>query len=546
LLPLLPPGLGLDHVEITSQAITLALHTTAEAVPCPVCAAPASRVHSRYTRHARDLPIHGRPALLRLRVRRFFCRAAGCPRRVFCEPLPPWLARHAQSTARLRDAHRAIGLALGGRPGARLAARLGMPASGDTLLRRVKQAPAAEAGPPRRVVGVDDWAIRKGRVYATIIIDLERGRVLDLLPGRDGAGLKAWLGQHPEVEVLSRDRASAYAEAAAQAAPQAVQVADRFHLLKNAREALQGFLERHAGQIRAAFTEAEKDTGGVPAGQMPPAPPPVADGHAPAPARPARTRPPTARHQTRLELWDEVRRRHAQGQPLQRIARQMHLTWRTVRRYVQSDRCPGRQPGRPGPTPVAEYAQRIGTWLASGQRNVSKLHRELQADGARVNYDALRGFVMRWLAARGERGKRLNAAEPGPRPPPSAKGLSFAALARPEERTGQQREQLTRLREASTEVAQAVGLAEEFAAMLRKQSKTPLVAWQEKARNGTSAELRRFAEGLQRDQAAVQAALDQSWSNGPVEGQVNRLKMIKRQMYGRAGLPLLRARVMAA
>jgi transposase len=387
--------------------------------------------------------------------------------------------------------------------------------------------------------------MRKGRVYATIIIDLERGQVLELLPGRDGAGLKAWLGQHPEVEVFSRDRASAYAEAAAEAAPQAMQVADRFHLLKNAREALQTFLERHAGQIRAAFAEAEKQPGGMPAGQAPLAPRPVAGGHAPAPARPAGTRPPTARHQTRLERWNEVRRRHAEGQPLQRIARQMHLTWRTVRRYVQSDRCPGRQPGRPGPTPVAEHAQRIDAWLASGQRNVSKLHRELQADGTRVNYDALRVFVMRWLAARGERSKRLNAAEPGPRPPPSAKGLSFAALARPEKRTEQQREQLTRLRQVSAEVAQAVGLAEEFAAMLRKQSGTPLAAWQEKAR-GSSAELRRFAEGLQRDQAAVQAALDWRWSNGPVEGQVNRLKMIKRQMYGRAGLPLLRARVMAA
>jgi transposase len=234
-LPLLlpDPGIRLDRVEITDPTITLHLRTTAPTVPCPLCAQPAQKVHSLYTRAAADLPLLGRPTLLRLTARRFFCHMADCTRRVFCERLPLLLAKNAQSTARLIDTQRDIGLALGGQPGARLAAKLSMPTSPDTLLRRVKQTqtqPTTVPEPAHRVIGVDDWAIRKGHNYGTIIIDLERGEVVELLSGRDGVQLKTWLGQHPEVDILSRDRASAFADAANEAAPQAQQVADRFHL----------------------------------------------------------------------------------------------------------------------------------------------------------------------------------------------------------------------------------------------------------------------------------------------------------------------------
>jgi transposase len=258
LLPLLPPdpGLRLDRIAITDQAVTLSLRITVPAAPCPLCAQPARQVHSHYPRHARDLPIQGRPTVLRLTVRRFFCRNQDCPRRVFCEPIPHLLSRHARSTMRLTDTHRHMGLALGGEPGSRLAAKLGMPTSPDTLLRRVKQArPNAVPAPTPRVVGVDDWAMRKGHTYGTIIIDLERSEVLELLPGRDGVELKTWLGRHAEVEILSRDRWASFADAAASAAPQAKQVADRWHLLKNVREALERFLDRYAGKIAETFAE---------------------------------------------------------------------------------------------------------------------------------------------------------------------------------------------------------------------------------------------------------------------------------------------------
>jgi transposase len=553
LLPLLLPDPRpcLDRVEITPQAVILCLRTTAPDAPCPLCARPARQVHSRYTRSAHDLPIQGRPALLRLTARRFFCRTDDCQRRVFCEQLPALLAKHAQTTTRLHATHRDLGLALGGEPSARLAAKLGMPTSPDTLLRRAKQ-PRPDSAAPPRVIGVDDWAMRKGHTYGTIIIDLERSAVLELLPGRDGVELKAWLGRHPEVEVLSRDRWAAFAEAAAEAAPQARQVADRFHLLKNAREALERFLDRYAGRIADVFAASAREpavqAGGPAVAQgvasaapsdSPAGVTPGASAGAPPTAQPQQ---PTARQRQRLERYHEVRRRHAEGQSLRQIARAMRLSKTTVLRYVRSGQCPDWRPGRAGPSLADPYRERIDAWLAAGNRNAAELHRQLQAEDPRLGYDLLRRFVSRRLAARGEQRARAKAA-PQPPPPPSAKGLSFAVIARPDERTEAQRAQVARLREIGPEVGEAVGLVEGFAALVRQRGGAKLTDWQEKARAGASVELRRFAEGLARDQAAVQAALEEPWSNGPVEGHINRLKTIKRQMYGRAGLALLRARV---
>src|SRR5262245_2138776 len=370
------PGLRLDRIAITDQAITLFLSSAGPTAPCPLCAQPPRHVHSHYTRLAHDLPIQGRSAVLRLTARRFFCRNQDCPRRVFCEPIPHLLTPYARSTTRLTDTHRHIGLALGGGPGSRLAAKLGMPTSPDTVLRRVKQGrPNVDLPPTPRVIGVDDWAMRKGHTHGTIIIDLERSEVLELWPGRDGAELKTWLGQHSEVEVLSRDRWAAFAEAATEAAPQAKQVADRWHLLKNIREALERFLDRYAGKIAAAFVEPARNpttptpTPEVVQGVAPLGDPLIASATGPrteAAANSAPERTATAKQQRRQERYQEVRRRHADGQSLRSIAREMGLAWRVVQRYVRSDRCPDWRPGRTGPSQAAIHQERIDAWLAEG------------------------------------------------------------------------------------------------------------------------------------------------------------------------------------
>jgi len=232
-----PEGSCLVRACLDVEQLTVHLAITAPTAACPVCGSDARRVRSRYTRRLEDLPCLGRRVRLRIAVRRFVCPRSDCPRRIFAERLPGFAAPRARTTDRLYQAQTDIGSSLGGEAGSRLASRMGMATSPDTLLRRVKRLKNEPPGPPR-VVGIDDWAWRKGQRYGTIVVDLERSDVIDLLPDRDADTVAAWLRAHPGVEVVSRDRSAAYAQAATEGAPQAGQVADRWHLLKNLREAV--------------------------------------------------------------------------------------------------------------------------------------------------------------------------------------------------------------------------------------------------------------------------------------------------------------------
>lgn len=538
------PGLRLDDVFLTPSAAVALVASTAPTASCPLCRTPSDRVHSHYRRTVADLPYHGRPVALRLVVRRFRCANPTCPRLVFCERLGGLLGARARTTTRLTDAHRAVGFALGGEAGARLADELEMPTSADTLLRRVKSTPS-EPAPPPRYVGVDDWAMRKGHRYGTILIDLERGRVIDLLPGRDGVALKAWLLEHTSVELITRDRWAAFAQAAAEAAPQAKQVADRWHLLKNLREAVERLLERRYPAVKKCLEGA--DATSTPADQQPPAPsPPIP----PAPTEPqapltARGQARQAKRQRRVERYQDVRERHRQGQSARGIARELKLSVRTVLRYLRQGDCPDWGRGRTRSTRLERFGEHIDRRIQEGCQNAAQLYRELAALGCQGASSSVRQFISRRLAAAGRTRQRANAARPPPPSPPSAKSLSFELLKRAKERKPEEQGRVEALRRVDDELTEALELAATFQAMARKETAPALGEWLERAEKACP-EIRRFAEGVRQDEAAVQEALSGPWSNGPVEGQVNRLKAIKRQMYGRAGLALLRARVVHA
>ena len=251
LLSLVPSGLTVDRLLPTPDRILLIARSRSTSAACPLCGGTSTRVHSFYSRCLADLPWQGRVVELQVRTRRFRCTSLECRRRIFAERLD--IARpKARRTVRLRDIQQQIGLTLGGEAGSRLAGRLAMPVSGDTLLRLVR-ASGIVVSPPPRILGVDDWAWRRGQRYGTIICDLERRRVIDLLPDRTGETLASWLRQHgKDVAVVSRDRAGAYAEGIRAGAPQAIQVADRWHLMVNASEALRRVLDRHSGALGRA------------------------------------------------------------------------------------------------------------------------------------------------------------------------------------------------------------------------------------------------------------------------------------------------------
>jgi transposase len=528
-LSLIPAGLTVDRLLPDAERIVLIARPGQDAAPCPACACPSARRHSAYQRHLADLPWQGRLVELRVQVRRLRCANAACPRVIFAEPLPGVTRPKARRTARLREAQTSVGLALGGEPGSRLAKKLAMPVSGDTLLRLVRATGAAPIAPPQvRVLGVDDWAWRRGQCYGTILCDLEGNRVVDLLPDRSAATLAGWLERHPGVEVIARDRAGAYADGARQGAPGAAQVADRWHLLRNMGEALQQLADRHHARVRAALKAAlaagKADADAVPTPR--PDPPPT---------RLEQDR--RGRLAARGARFDQVVALRGRGLTLDGVAAATGLPRSTIKRWLRRGGVPTwREPRRA--SILDAHRDHLEHRWREGCRDASALWRELRARG----FTGRPGIVSRWAAGVRRRDGAVGRRWPPPRVP-SGRRLARLLTTEPE-RLGPSDRRLVRLvRAAAPELAEAAGLAVAFAGMVRDKDGSRLDGWLDAA---ATSGLASFARGLRQDLAAVRASLELPWSTSPVEGRINRLKTIKRQMYGRAGFALLRRRVLAA
>jgi transposase len=420
------------------------------------------------------------------------------------------------------------------------------------LLRRVKKAGTPAPRSPR-LVGIDDWAWRKGQRYGTIVVDLETGDVIDLLPDRDAATVRTWLEAHPGIELVSRDRSSSYSQAATEAASDAQQVADRWHLLKNVREAIERLFERHLPVITDALKPAdpgpESPADAVPREEPGPATTterlPQESPPTPTPA-PPREEAALAKRRRRVERFERVHDLRRQGIPIRQIARDLGMSRTAVRRHLRHEKCPEWGPRRARRSGMDAHREWIDARVAEGRINASEVHRELLSRGVRISYASVRRYLTRRLGRAGKTRPRANAAKPKPTPPPSPKRLSFDWVRRRETRTVEAQARLDAIRAASPDLAAALDLADEFTALIRKQSSGTLKEWLNRAELSPCPEVSHFAEGIRRDESAVNAAVTTRWSNGPVEGHVNRLKTIKRQMYGRAGFALLKARVVKA
>jgi transposase len=254
----LPEGLRIEWMASQGADLSVGVVSLLPSSCCPLCAQASSQVHSLYQRTLRDIPCGGRKVVLHLSVRKFFCRNSGCPRKIFTERLPSFVEPWAQVTRRLFEAVQTIGLATSGELGTRLADRIGMHTSPTTILRRI-MALASHSSFQVSLLGRDDWSFRRGRKFGTILVDLAAHKTLDLLPDRDAESAATWMREHPEIEVVSRDRGGEYASAAVAGAPQAIQCADRFHILKNLGEALEGLLARHLAAKRKKKTQETLD-----------------------------------------------------------------------------------------------------------------------------------------------------------------------------------------------------------------------------------------------------------------------------------------------
>jgi transposase len=532
ILPLIPPGLAVERVIPSADQITIITTLRTATAACPCCHQTSARIHAHYRRRLMDLPWQGRPAVLLVRVRRFCCGNPSCLRQTFAEPLGSAAARSARRTARIAGVQCQLGLALGGEAGARLAARLAMPVSPDTLLRLVHRA-VAPLPPTPRVLAVDDWAWRRGQNYGTIVVDLERSRVVDLLPDRETGTFSAWLQRHGGIEIVARDRAGAYADAVRQGAPDAMQVADRWHLLRNLGEALQGGVDRHRGAVRQAARAVSEETT-IPAEPvLPPA------------TREERLR--TDRRDRRQLRYEEMERLHRLGLPGHAIGRAVGASQPTVYRWLKAGGPPTHDKPEQ-PRNVARHEAYLARRWAEGCRNGARLWRELRAQGYRGGMRT----VARWTTQR-RREEGTGAADTVRRaaawPAPSSRRCA-RVIGTPSDRLDtKERAFVGHLASIAPDLVRAGELAIAFADLLRERrpdiddADTALTAWMRTARGSL---LDGFVRGLERDKAAVVAAIATPWTTSPAEGQITRLKAIKRSMYGRAGFHLLRQRVLMA
>ncbi len=537
------PGFKIDEICEAQDCVWVQARSITLLAPCPSCHHISHRTHSCYQRTLKDLPIADHTVQLHLTVQLFRCLKQACARKTFAESLTELALKHAQRTQRFTSASTILGMTLGGEAGQRTANKLHLPVSPDTLLHIIRHTPVETEGKAFRVIGIDDWAFKRSASYGTLIVDLEQHRPVDLLSDRTAETVGAWLKQHPEIQIVTRDRSTEFARGINLGAPQAQQVADRWHLLKNLTELLgrilanlrsdlSHFLAQYSNPSEPTVRRIEKRSKNEQVLRL-------------------------ARRAKRLARYEQVRALAAQGVKLKRIAQQLKMSRMTVRQFVKADTYPERAPRscKGGLTPFEPHLRQ--RWK-DGCRNALQLWREVCAKG----YRGTRRQVTKWVCLRREEPKRYSHMSrraalfvvTTPATPntngvshvtvPSAKRLAWLLVKDQEQLDENENVMLTQLLQHPV-VAKCHTLGKQFTEMVRHRLPNKLGAWLRACRDSGIPEFASFADGLADDLSAIRAALTWEWSNGLLEGQVNRLKLIKRQMYGRANFDLLRIRVLS-
>ena len=523
-------GVEVDDVEVSGTWLCIrACPRMCDAV-CPRCGRSSRRVHSRYERRLADAAIGGRRVVIRLRVRRFFCAWPDCPAATFAEQVEGLTSRYARRSPPLARTLTVVALALAGRAGARLASVLGAVAGRSSMLRLIRSLPDPDAGQVR-ILGVDDFALRRGHVYGTVLIDMGTRRPVDLLPDREAGTLAAWLRDHPGTEVICRDRAGAYAAGARAGAPDAIQVADRWHMWHNLAEHVEKTVARHSTCLK----------------QEPPAPAPPEPNAGAAPdleqaaaaAATQRLEESALVRRTR-ERYAAVQALHAQGKGIKPIMRELHLAKETVRKFARAadaDELLTRpRAGRPGILDAHKpYLHQ--RWNA-GCTDALQLHAEITSRGFRGSYGTVNLYLQPFRA--------LGAAPPSAPAPPKVREITGWILRHPDSLDADEQHKLKEIRARCRHLDATAAHVSAFAEMMTGRHGERLEAWIAAVAADDLPDLRSFTRGLTHDHDAVLAGLTLEYSSGAVEGNVNRIKMIKRQMYGRAGFSLLRKRVLLA
>jgi len=541
-------GLDLVHVEDLGGGVRITARTRTVLLACRGCGVVSARVHDRYRRRLADLGCGGRPVQVVLEVCRYRCGNPACPVATFAEQVPGLTSWYQRRTARLRDLLEKVALALAGRAGSRLAAAAGTAVSRFTLIRLVRALPDPEAGPVT-VLGVDDVAKRKGHSYATVLMDMDRHRLIDMLPDREAETFADWLRAHPGIEVICRDRGGAYARAAREAAPAAVQVADRFHLWQDLAEAV----ER---TVLAGLAATDPPPGpDSPADPDSPDPDSPADpGTAAAPDTPAAAEPDGFRdvhgHDRRLvarhrERYAAVQALRAEGCPTREIARRLGLARGTAAKFAGAasiDELLVKATRRP--SVLDPFKPYLGQRWNQGITSAAALHEEIRARGWDGGILTVQRYLRQFRTADGrDRQARAQPQRTAPSAPapPKPRQVTRWIMTHPDHLASDDAANLARLLDASPGLAAAAAHVRSFADMMtRRQGLLALEDWLTAVEAGDQPALHSFARGIRRDQQAVTAGLALPYSSGALEGKNCKIKYLKRLMYGRANFDLLR------
>ncbi|MET8537469.1 ISL3 family transposase [Streptomyces sp. NPDC005065] len=510
-----------ERVDFTADVLVVVAVACGPAPRCPGCRARARRIHSSYERGLAERPLTGKRLRVRLRVRQFFCDRASCRRLTFVEQVSGLSERYRRSSLGLKKWLHAVAVELGGRPGERLCRKMHLAAGRSRLLELLESPPVPERAP--RALGADEFAFRKGCTYGTALVDVEAGQVVDVLPDRTSETFADWLRDHSGVEVICRDRSSAYTRSVKEAAPHALEEADHWHLLQNLAAAVEKTCHQHRACLRK---HADEKTGSTPAA------PPLME-------LPLHELPRTQIIERTRHRHADVQRLVAAGWTISAIARRLNLDRKTVRRFRDTDLVQllaSANERRPAGVlePFKPYLDTRFT-ESQGQASGSRPFLEVRERG----YRRSRQVVRKHLAA-----LRASNAEPVRADIPNPRKIT-GWITRPRESlTDQQEERLLEVQLACPDITRACDLTRAFTDLVRNRRGSFLLEWIRQAEQDAPKPMSGFASFLRQDLDAVTAGLTLHWSSGVVEGHVNRVKTLKRAMYGRAPFRLLRTRIL--
>ena len=443
---------------------------------------------------------------------------------------------------------RKTSLSIGASQASRLNPDFNLKASASSMLRRAHEAIITNENIAPKIIGVDDFAFQRGREYGTIIVDHEQGKVVDLLPDRTSKTLTKWLKSHPGIEIITRDRSHEYAKACTDGAPQAKQIIDRWHVLKNLRDALENFLSRHGKQIAEIAKEFKSPSR--------------------LPAYVRKTKIQTAQSKSKLRARQErilrARALFVEYNTITRVAQELPASKTFVRKAIRSEDLPELRNIARGGSLLDPWISELELRFVRGLRNGRQFWRELREIGYQGSYERIHD----WVRFRGGQQKAREAAQKVTNTDGTVLTLTMPEISVVSETSkirsfaprqlvwlllftdakinDQDAKILERLSVVCPEVFKARVLALEFKRIIREKDVNALGAWFTAVKSSSLTDLMSFATGLERERKPLEAAITEVWSNGRVEGQVNRLKLLKRQGFGRAGFELLRKRVLAA